>query len=113
MRFPISLPRFALVWIAMAVAMSANGVFRELVLKRATTSTAANVLSAGLGILLIALITRVGFRPLGSGEWALTRIDFLRPAATAVVHDRGGANLWINSGMAALTQLSSARWRFR
>jgi hypothetical protein len=68
MRFPISLLRFTLVWVSMAVAMSANGVFRELILKRVTTSTVANVLSAGLGILLIALITRVGFRPLGPGE---------------------------------------------
>lgn len=68
MSFPISLSRFAVVWLAMAIAMSANGVFRELVLKRHVNSTAANVLSATLGVILIALITRRGFRPLGAGD---------------------------------------------
>ena len=64
MSFPISLARFTVVWVTMAVAMSANGVFRELVLKHHTSSSAANVLSAALGVTIIALITRVGFRPL-------------------------------------------------
>ena len=68
MSFPISLSRFAVVWVAMAIAMTANGVFRELVLKRYVSSTAANLLSAILGVFLIALITRRGFRPLGTGD---------------------------------------------
>lgn len=63
--FPISLSRFVVVWVAMAVAMSANGVFRETVLKRYGSLSTANVLSATLGVVLIALITRRGFRPLG------------------------------------------------
>jgi hypothetical protein len=48
----------------MAVAMSANGIFRELVIKQITSSLLAGVLSAAIGVLLIALITRVGFSPL-------------------------------------------------
>lgn len=58
---PISWIRFLAMWLVMAVAMSANGVFRELVLKRIVSSTVADVLSAIIGILLIGLITRVGF----------------------------------------------------
>ena len=58
---PISWVRFLSMWLAMAVAMSANGVFRELVLKRFTAPGAAALISAALGVVLIALITRVGF----------------------------------------------------
>jgi hypothetical protein len=49
----------------MAVAMTANGMFRELALKRIVSSRVADVLSALIGIGLIAAITRVGFRPMG------------------------------------------------
>lgn len=48
----------------MAIAMTTNGIFRELVLKRVVRSTIADVISAMTGVVLIALITRVGFRPL-------------------------------------------------
>ena len=50
----------------MAVAMTANGIFRELALKRIASSRVADVLSALIGIGLIASITRVGFRPMGT-----------------------------------------------
>jgi len=43
--------------------MSANGIFRELVLKRIASSRLASVLSAAIGITVIAVITRIGFRP--------------------------------------------------
>lgn len=46
--------------------MSANGIFRELVIKQITSSWLAGVLSAAIGMVLIALITRVGFSPLNS-----------------------------------------------
>ena len=52
------------VWALMAVAMSANGIFRELALKRALAAESADVVSAVLGVILIAWITRIGFRPL-------------------------------------------------
>lgn len=42
----------------MAIAMSADGVFRELVLRRYASAATANVLSAVLGVIFIALITR-------------------------------------------------------
>ncbi len=67
MTFPLSLGRFAAAWIAMAVAMSANGIARELLLKRALDGRIADLASAVLGIALIGLITRVGFRPLATG----------------------------------------------
>lgn len=53
-------------WVALAIAMSANGIFRELVLKRFTSPTWAALLSAILGIAIIAIITRIGFRPVPS-----------------------------------------------
>jgi hypothetical protein len=58
---PISWTRFLTMWVGLAVAMSANGIFRELVLRRAVGSPVADILSAVLGIVLITLITRVGF----------------------------------------------------
>jgi hypothetical protein len=50
----------------MAVAMTANGIFRELGLKRVASSRVADVLSAFIGIVLIAVITRFGFRSAGT-----------------------------------------------
>ena len=47
-------------------AMSANGIFRELVLKRVFSSTTADILSDAMGVVFIALLTRFGFRPLTS-----------------------------------------------
>jgi hypothetical protein len=44
--------------------MSANGVFRELVLKPALGATSADILSAVLGIAIILGGTRYFFRPL-------------------------------------------------
>ena len=64
---PISWLRLLMTWLIMAVAMSANGVFRELVLTRFINSTGAAVVSAMLGILLIGLITRIGFRRMRPG----------------------------------------------
>lgn len=58
---PISWIRFLAMWLAMAVAMSANGICRELVLKRVVSAAVADVVSAIIGILLIGVITRVGF----------------------------------------------------
>jgi hypothetical protein len=62
MSLPISAGRFAAVWVTMAVAMSANGITRELVFKRLMDPGNAEVLSAILGVALIALITSIGFR---------------------------------------------------
>jgi len=50
----------------MAVVMTANGRFRELALKRIAISRVADMLSAHIGIGLIAGFTRVGFRPMGT-----------------------------------------------
>jgi hypothetical protein len=65
MSLPISLGRFAAVWTIMAVAMTANGIIRELLLKRMLEPGNANALSAILGIALIAVITSIGFRVIG------------------------------------------------
>ena len=64
MAFPISATRFAVVWLALAAAMTLNGIGRELLLKRVFTPPSADVVSAAAGILLIAAITAAGFRPL-------------------------------------------------
>ena len=51
-------------WITMAVAMSANGVFRELVLKTRMSDAAAEAASAALGCIIIVGVTGLFFRPL-------------------------------------------------
>jgi len=69
MSLPISIGRFAAVWVAMAVAMSANGITRELVFKRLMNPGNADLLSAILGVALIALITSIGFRAIESATF--------------------------------------------
>lgn len=59
--------RFLASWGALALLMSANGIFRELVLRDALPGAAADLTSAILGATLILLVTRTGFRPL-AGE---------------------------------------------
>ena len=61
---PISTTRFLVMWVALAATMSANGIFRELVLKRFANGAAADAISATIGILIIGVITRIGFRPI-------------------------------------------------
>jgi hypothetical protein len=63
----MSLPRLLGVWLLLAVLMSVNGVFREIVLRPTMGSTAADALSAALGIGIILTTTGLLFRPL-AGE---------------------------------------------
>ena len=56
--------RVVAVWTVLAVVMSANGVFRETVLKDAMTAGEANLASAVIGVLLILAITRIFLGPL-------------------------------------------------
>ena len=58
------LMRALMVWIILAILMSANGVFRETVLRQSLGDRPADVLSAALGISLILVVTAFGFRPL-------------------------------------------------
>ena len=51
------------VWLLLAMLMSANGVFREVVLVPRVGATAAGVLSAALGIAIILGVTRPFLRP--------------------------------------------------
>jgi hypothetical protein len=81
MFLPISIGRFAIVWLVMAVAMTANGITRELVFKRMMNPGSADALSAILGVALIAVITYVGFRTIGS----VTVGQLLALSATLVV----------------------------
>jgi hypothetical protein len=54
-------------WFALAVLMSANGVFREAVLAPAFWREVADALSAGSGIALILGVTALAFRRWGGG----------------------------------------------
>ena len=56
--------RIAAVWLVLAVLMSANGVFREAILRPRLGDRPADLLSAVLGIALILLVTALAFRPL-------------------------------------------------
>jgi hypothetical protein len=62
----VPLIRVLCVWLLMAFAMTANGIFRELVLRRVFAPTVAEVLSAAMGMFIILAITRLGFQPLSA-----------------------------------------------
>ena len=74
---PVSLTRIGTVWLAMAVAMTLNGMAREVVLKRAMQAPAASALSAILGMTLIAGITYWGFRPLAASSLKIAQLALL------------------------------------
>ena len=79
----MSLTRLFGIWLVLALAMTANGVFRELFLKRSLGATAAGVVSAVLGTAIILLVTWVGFRPLeGASTTTLFEISVLLVALT-------------------------------
>ena len=58
------------VWALLAVLMSANGIFRELVLRRQFGNPAADILSAAMGCAIILIVTRWFFRPLAGASAA-------------------------------------------
>jgi hypothetical protein len=71
----MSIPRVLGTWLALAVAMSANGVFREIVLRPALDSRMPDILSASLGIAIIVLITRWLLR--ADAPLPLSRVAFV------------------------------------
>lgn len=74
--------RLLLAWLALAVVMSANGVFREVVL-RPRLGAAAGVVSALLGIALLLAVTRALFPDLTRLDGAaLARVSVALVAAT-------------------------------
>lgn len=58
----MSLTRILVTWLVLAVVMSANGIFRELVLERHFAESTAGWISLALGLAWILLFTRIGFR---------------------------------------------------
>jgi xanthine/uracil permease len=66
--------RFLGMWVLMAVAMSMNGIGRELFLKRVLPPSAAAVVSALLGIALIGLISRWGFAAIAEQSSSTTTL---------------------------------------
>lgn len=87
MTFPISATRFAVVWLALASAMTLNGIGRERLLKRVLTPPSADVVSAAAGILLIAVITAVGFQPLAEtviSQWQRAALSVALVLTTVV-----------------------------
>ena len=71
------LGRVLAAWLAMAIAMSANGVFRELVLKRWLSTPAADTASAVIGAGIILLLTSFFFRPLVRASSGILRLASL------------------------------------
>ena len=51
-------------WLILLPCMVANGIFRELVLKRFAPAQVADVLSAAMGIAIVVGVTRFTLRPL-------------------------------------------------
>ena len=64
----MSLGRLLLAWLAMAVAMSANGVFREMGRKRWLDVPTADLVSAAIGAVIILLLTFFFFRALAGSS---------------------------------------------
>ena len=58
----MSMTRIMVTWLALAVLMTANGIFRELLLERWMPETAAGWVSVALGVAILLIGTRVGFR---------------------------------------------------
>ena len=73
----LSVTRVAVTWLVLAVAMSGNGIARELGLKRVLRPEAADLASALLGMALIGIVTGVGFRPLGQARASLGQLASL------------------------------------
>lgn len=70
-------------WVLLALLMSANGVFRELVLRRAIGATQADIVSAAMGALIILGATWYLFRPLANRPVAeLARVSAIMVALT-------------------------------
>lgn len=66
----MSIRRTLGVWALLAVAMTANGILREVALAPALGRTGADVLSAALGIAIILATTRPFLRPLAGAASA-------------------------------------------
>lgn len=60
----MSLIKLLGLWVILAVAMIANGVFRETVLQPRFGLPSADVLSAVMGLVIILAVTRPFFKPL-------------------------------------------------
>jgi ABC-type multidrug transport system permease subunit len=70
-------------WMLLALLMSANGAFRELVLRRAIGTTQADLVSAAIGALIILGATWYLFRPLANRPMAeLARVSAILVALT-------------------------------
>ena len=58
----MSLTRILVTWLVLSVVMTANGIFRELLLERWMPEEAAGWVSLALGVALLLIGTRIGFR---------------------------------------------------
>lgn len=71
-------------WVLLAVAMSANGIFRELVL-RSAVGAQADMISAALGAVIILAVTGLLFRPFSNNSHgALVQSGLVLMAMTIV-----------------------------
>lgn len=77
----MSFLRLLRAWVVIVPFMIANGVFRELVLKRAVNDTIADVLSAVIGVAIVVGVTRIVLRPLAGKSVP----DLVRASVTLVV----------------------------
>ena len=68
-------------WVIIVPFMIANGIFRELVLKRVVNDTVADILSAVIGTAIVVGLTRIVLRPLAGKSTQ----DLVRASITLVV----------------------------
>ncbi|HYC52738.1 MAG TPA: hypothetical protein VEB19_16615 [Gemmatimonadaceae bacterium] len=63
-------------WVLMAILMSLNGAFREMVLKPRMTASSADLASACLGAVILLIVSWLFFRPLrGASTPTLLRVS--------------------------------------
>lgn len=108
----MSLIKLLGLWVILAVAMIANGIFRETVLQPQFGSPAADVLSAVLGIIIILAVTRPFLKPLaGSTPSELLIVSVLLVILTVIFEFTFGH--WVDGKSWSELAGNYAIWRGR
>lgn len=102
--------RFLSTWLAMAAAMTANGIFRELVLAGLMPVQRAALTSFALGAAIILAITHLGFRPL-RGERTATLLRTSAALLGLTVAFEFAVGRWVDRASWSELAANYAFWR--
>lgn len=108
----MSLIKLLGLWVILAVAMIANGIVREMVLQPQFGSPVADIVSAGLGIVIILAVTRPFLKPLaGSTPSELLIVSVLLVILTVIFEFTFGH--WVDGKSWSELAGNYAIWRGR